>query len=133
MTLPSIIHGDLPGAVFDFEFYNGTSYHCCAMRATFTFDADGELDILEDQPPMMFGDYFDPDTSGAVFDNLMATAELLYPSDTTPYKPATDVLVVGTAQSKFHDRVIAGFFANAGRFGSDKGLVIDDGQHGRLN
>lgn len=100
MTLPSIIHGDLPGAVFDFEFYNGAIYHCCAMRATFAFDADGELDILEDQPPMMFGDYFDPDTPGAVFDNLMATAELLYPSDTTPYKPATDVLVVGTAQSK---------------------------------
>ena len=99
MPISSIIHGDLPGVVFDFEFFNGVIYHCCALKASFAFDTEGELQILEEQPPLMYGDYFDPDTANAVFENLPATAELLYPSDTTPFKPATDVIVIGKACS----------------------------------
>ena len=99
MSISSIIHGDLPGVVFDFEFFNGVIYHCCALKATFAFDSDGELQILEEQPPLVYGDYFDPNTANAVFENLPATAELIYPSDTTPFKPVTDIIVIGNARS----------------------------------
>ena len=96
----SLIYGELPGAVFPFEFYNGVVYHCCVMRATFAFDEEGRLELLEDQPSLVFGDQYDL-TIPITDENevYQTTRDLLYVSDLTPYKPATDVLVIGKAQA----------------------------------
>ena len=54
MSIESVIYGDLPGAVFEFRFYHGNPYHCCALKATFAFDAGGELELLEEQPCLLY-------------------------------------------------------------------------------
>ncbi|MFE1573451.1 DUF2169 domain-containing protein [Comamonas odontotermitis] len=96
----SLIYGDLPGAVFPFEFYNGVIYQCCVMRATFAFDEEGHLELLDDQPALAFGDQYDI-TIPITDENevYQTTRDLLYVSDLTPYKPVTDVLVIGSAQA----------------------------------
>ena len=98
--MKSLIYGGLPGAVFPFEFYNGVIYQCCVMRATFAFDEEGRLELLDDQPALVFGDQYDL-TIPITDENevYQTTRDLLYVSDLTPYKPATDILVIGKAQA----------------------------------
>ena len=96
----TLIYGALPGAVFPFEFYNGVKYYCCVMRATFSFDSGGHLELLDDQPELVFGDQYD--TTIPITDKnevYQTTRDLLYVSDLTPYKPVTDVVIVGSAQA----------------------------------
>ncbi len=98
--MQTLIYGELPGAVFPFEFYNGVVYRCCVMRATFAFDDEGHLELLDDQPDLVYGDQYD--TSIPITDEnevYQTTRDLLYVSDLTPYKPVTDVVVIGSASS----------------------------------
>jgi len=97
--MDTLIYGSLPGAVFPFEFYNGVRYHCAVMRATFAFSPDGHLELVDDQPALVFGDQYDLTTPAGEQELYQTTRDMLYPSDLTPYKPVTDVLVVGSAQA----------------------------------
>ncbi|MGB7989476.1 MAG: DUF2169 domain-containing protein [Candidatus Methylophosphatis roskildensis] len=99
MSIESVIYGDLPGAVFEFRFYHGNPYHCCALKATFAFDAGGELELLEEQPPLVFGDHYDIDIAGGNPQDPVTTGDLLYLSDLTPYKPVTDLLIIGSVSA----------------------------------
>lgn len=99
MSIESVIYGDLPGAVFEFRFFHGNPFHCCVLKATFAFDAQGELALLEEQPPLVFGDQYDLDCPGADPNDPVTTGDLIYQSDLTPYKPVTDLLVIGSASA----------------------------------
>lgn len=99
MSIESMIYGDLPGAVFEFRFYHGNPFHCCALKATFAFDARGELELLDEQPPLVFGDQYALDCPGADPQDPVTTGDLIYLSDLTPYKPVTDLLVIGSASA----------------------------------
>ena len=99
MAIEQIVHGKLPGAVFDFSFYNGAQYHCCVLKASFHIHADGELQLIDDQPGLVFGDQYDLSVPPKDEEVYMTSRDLLYASDLIPYKPVTDVLVVGSAQA----------------------------------
>lgn len=99
MPIESVIYGDLPGVVFEFRFYHGNPYHCCALKATFAFDEGGRLELLEEQPPLVYGDQYGLDCAGADPQDPVTTGDLLYLSDLTPYKPVTDLYLIGSASA----------------------------------
>lgn len=99
MSIESVIYGELPGAVFEFRFYHGNPYHCCALKSTFVFDERGELELLEEQPPLVYGDQHALDCPGADPQDPVSTGDLIYLSDLTPYKPLTDLYLIGSASA----------------------------------
>lgn len=98
MSIVSVVSGELPGAVFEFRFFHGNPYHCAVLKATFAFGDDGRLELLDDQPPLVFGDQYRLDCAGADAADPVTTGDLFYQSDLTPYKTVTDVVVIGTAR-----------------------------------
>lgn len=70
------------------RFYNGHPYDCLFVKATFRLCQDGRLRPLIQQPPFVLNDVHEGDEDSSA---------LRYPSELIPFKPATDVLVVGTA------------------------------------
>lgn len=78
-----------PGAVFEQRFYNGVPYDCMVLKATFALKPGAILKPLAEQPDLELNDLWAGEE---------LRSELLYPSDLIPYKPATDVMVVGTAR-----------------------------------
>lgn len=98
MAIESVVHGALPGAVFEFRFFHGNPYHCCVLKATFAFDGEGRLELLDEQPPLVFGDQYSLTCAGADPADPVTTGDLVYQSDLTPYKAATDVFLTGTVR-----------------------------------
>jgi len=78
----------------EFRFYNGHLYDCLFLKATFKLTHDGQLKPLVQQPGFVISDEYELPQE-ATFEHHPA---LRYPSDLTPYKPTTDVLVMGQAK-----------------------------------
>lgn len=74
---------------FEHRFYHGNRYHCLSAKVTLEWDAEGRLAPVERQPDMVLNDVWLDEEN---------RSSLLYPSDLIPFKPTTDVLVVGTAR-----------------------------------
>jgi hypothetical protein len=70
-------------------FWHGNRYHCISAKVTLAFDAQGRLSELPRQSQ------FDLEE---VWREQPMRSSLLRPGDLIPYKPTTDVLVVGTAR-----------------------------------
>jgi hypothetical protein len=70
-------------------FWHGNRYHCISAKVTLSFDEHGRLGELQRQPE------FDLDE---VWRGRPMRSSLLRPGDLIPFKPHTDVLVVGTAR-----------------------------------
>jgi hypothetical protein len=70
-------------------FWHGNRYHCISAKVTLGFDEHGRLSELLRQPA------FDLDE---VWRDRPMRSSLLRPGDLIPFKPRTDVLVVGTAR-----------------------------------
>jgi len=77
------------------RFYHGKSYHCLSLKVTLEWD-DGDccLTPLKRQPEFMLQDFWRDEAD---------RSSLLYPSDLIPFKPTTDVLIVGTARPPHGD------------------------------
>jgi hypothetical protein len=71
------------------RFYNGHPYDCLFVKATFRIGRDNRLLPLINQPKFIVNDVYEGDEE---------TTALKYPSEIIPYKPSTDVIVVGSAK-----------------------------------
>jgi hypothetical protein len=71
------------------RFYNGHPYDCLFVKATFRIGQDGLLRPLVNQPAFVVND---------VYEGSEETTALKQPSEIIPYKPSTDVIVVGSAK-----------------------------------
>lgn len=88
--MTSIVSQSLyPVQGFEQRFYHGNRYHCLSAKVTLSWDEEGRLHPLEKQPGFSLHD---------VWQDRPQFSSLIYPSDLIPYKPTTDVLIVGTAQ-----------------------------------
>lgn len=78
-----------PTQGFEHRFYHGNRYHCLSAKVTLEWDEHGRMSAPRRQPDWVLHDEWleEPDRSS-----------LLFPSELNPYKPTTDVLVVGTAR-----------------------------------
>ncbi|MDH5858726.1 DUF2169 family type VI secretion system accessory protein [Lampropedia aestuarii] len=76
------------------KFYNGHLYDCIFIKASFKLTHNGQLLPLTKQAPFIVNDVYEK-AEHAHFSDHPALA---YPSDILPYKPATDVLVIGHAK-----------------------------------
>lgn len=72
------------------RFYNGHPYDCLLVKASFRLCHDDALRPLIKQPPFVLNDVHEGDED---------TTALQYPSELIPFKPGTDVVVVGSAKS----------------------------------
>jgi hypothetical protein len=77
-----------------FAFYNGHQYDCLFLKATLKLAHDGTLKPLAQQAGFVINDEYETIKDA----NFAAFPALQYPSDLTPFKPATDVLVIGHAR-----------------------------------
>lgn len=87
--IPIINQSKFPMVGFEHRFYHGNPYWCIVLKATYEWDDAGNTRLLEEQPGMQVNDLLE------VPDNPWSS--LRYPTDLTPFKPATDVWVSGTA------------------------------------
>lgn len=78
-----------PAQGFEHRFFHGNRYHCLSSKVTLVWDAQGRLTPLARQPALQLHDHWrdEPERSS-----------LVYPSDLSPFKPTTDVLVTGTVR-----------------------------------
>jgi hypothetical protein len=80
----------LPAIGFEQVFYQGNKYYCLVVKATYRWDDEGKLSIAEDQPDLVVQDEYETEP---------LESSLRYVTDLVPFKPATDVLITGTARS----------------------------------
>jgi hypothetical protein len=73
------------------RFYNGHAYDCLFVKATFRIGHDGSLKPLINQPDFVVNDIYEGDEE---------TSALKYASELIPYKPSTDLIVIGKAKPK---------------------------------
>lgn len=78
----------LPAIGFEQIFYEGNKYHCLIVKCTYQWDDEGKLSHAETQPDLVIQDEYDAEPQ---------ESSLRYVTDLVPYKPATDVLITGTA------------------------------------
>ena len=84
------IHNETPFAVeaFPFPLSEGRSVLTIIVKGTFVIRQDGGVAVAEDPTSVAFGDeYFDERNGGSV----------KFESDIVPYKPRTDIVLVGKA------------------------------------
>ncbi|TDR34784.1 hypothetical protein DFR29_1432 [Tahibacter aquaticus] len=79
-----------PAQGFEHRFYHGNRYHCISAKVTLDWDEQGRLSSPRRQPDWVRNDEWLDEAD---------RSSLIYPSEMIPFKPATDVLVVGTALS----------------------------------
>jgi hypothetical protein len=73
------------------RFYNGHPYDCLFVKATFRIGHDGSLKPIISQPDFVINDIYEGDEE---------ISALKYASELIPYKPSTDVIVVGKAKPR---------------------------------
>ena len=71
-------------------FWHGNRYHCISAKVTLGFDERGQLSEVLRQPRLELNE---------VWRDRPMRSSLLHPGDLIPFKPTTDVLVVGTARA----------------------------------
>ena len=99
---------------FEHRFYGGVPYHCLSARLTLRWRADGRLSPLLRQPGFVLND---------VWREAPYRSPLDYAGELIPFKPTTDVLVIGTARPL--DGVAAPFWDALLRFpGVEKRLRL---------
>lgn len=74
---------------FQHHFYGGVPYHCISAKLTLRWRANGQLSPLLRQPGFVLNDVW----RGAPY-----RSPLDYAGELIPFKPTTDVLVMGTAR-----------------------------------
>lgn len=79
-----------PVQAVEHAFWHGNRYHCISAKVTLAFDAAGRLGHLLRQPPLELNE---------VWYGRPMRSSLRHPGDLIPYKPTTDILVVGTAHA----------------------------------
>lgn len=108
---------------FEHRFYGGVPYHCISAKLTLRWRANGHLTPLLRQPGFVLNDIW----RGAPY-----RSPLDYPSELIPFKPTTDVLVIGTARPR--DGVPIPAWDAALRFpGVDKRLHLCGPRHWRYS
>jgi hypothetical protein len=80
----------LPAIGFEQVFYQGNKYHCLVVKATYQWDDEGSLSLAEDQPDLVVQDEYETEP---------LESSLRYVTDLVPFKPATDVVITGTAKA----------------------------------
>lgn len=70
-------------------FWHGNRYHAISAKVTLGFDEQGRLSAVQRPPGFAFDE---------VWRDRPMRSSLLNPGDLIPFKPTTDVLVVGTAR-----------------------------------
>ncbi len=85
-----ISQSPFPVQGFEQRFYHGNRYHCISAKATFEWDDKAQLTALRHQPQMQLHDIWSGEEN---------RSSLLYPSDLAPFKPTTDVMIIGTVRS----------------------------------
>ncbi|MFC4159339.1 DUF2169 family type VI secretion system accessory protein [Chitinimonas lacunae] len=78
-------------------FYRGNRYHCLFLKATFDWVADGLMLPAAEPMPLQLNDSFVDEPETADPDFIREIAPLRYPADLTPFRPKTDVVLVGDA------------------------------------
>ena len=91
----------LPGIGFEQMFFAGNKYHCLVVKATYHWDDEGKLSLAENQPELAAQDEYELEP---------LTSSLRYVTDLVPFKPATDVLITGTARSP-NDKAVSEWVA----------------------
>ena len=91
----------LPAIGFEQMFFAGNKYHCLVVKATYHWDDDGKLSLAETQPELVAQDEYEVEP---------LTSSLRYVTDLVPFKPATDVLITGTARSP-NDKAVSQWVA----------------------
>lgn len=71
------------------RFYHGNRYHCVSAKVSLRWDAQGRLRSLPKQPSLLRND---------VWRDREDRSSLLHASELIPYKPTTDVLIVGSVR-----------------------------------
>lgn len=89
--IPIINQTKFPMVGFEHRFYHGNPYWCVVHKITYQWDDEGNTKPLDTQPDMQVNDLHEEE------DNQWSS--LRYPTDLTPFKPATDVWVTGTAHA----------------------------------
>jgi hypothetical protein len=89
--IPIINQSKFPMVGFEHRFYHGNPYWCIVLKATYEWDDAGNTRLLDEQPDMQVNDLLEDESS--------PWSSLRYPTDLTPFKPATDVWVSGTAHA----------------------------------
>lgn len=77
-----------PLEVVQRAFWHGRLYHCMSIKACFSFSECGQLGALRKAPEV---------EQNEVWRGRPMRSSLLHPGDLIPFKPNTDVLVVGAA------------------------------------
>jgi hypothetical protein len=80
----------LPAIGFEQVFYQGNKYYCLIVKSTYEWDDEGKLSLTEDQPDLVVQDEYETEPQ---------ESSLRYVTDLVPFKPATDVLITGTARA----------------------------------
>lgn len=84
-----VSQSSFPTQGFEHRFFHGNRYHCLSSKVTLAWNTEGRLEALEQQPALSLHD---------IWRDQPERSSLLYPSDLIPYKPTTDVLVLGTVR-----------------------------------
>jgi hypothetical protein len=88
--MPLVVSQSLyPVQAVERRFWHGNPYLCVSAKVSLRFDAQGRLSKLSRQPPLALDEVW--------LDRPMRSS-LLNGSDLIPYKPGTDVLVLGNAR-----------------------------------
>jgi hypothetical protein len=89
--MPIVINQSLyPVQAVERHFWHGNPYLCVSAKVTLAFDTAGRLSRLERQPPLALDEVW--------LDRPMRSS-LVHAGDHQPFKPGTDVLVVGSARA----------------------------------
>lgn len=91
MALLGYNYTQLPALVYEHRFYRGEPWDCLVMKSTFAFKPDGTIKPLATQPDLVCDD---------TWRDQPLASDLLYQNDLTPYKPGTDVVLVGHARPR---------------------------------
>ncbi|MFC4159047.1 DUF2169 family type VI secretion system accessory protein [Chitinimonas lacunae] len=78
-------------------FYRGNRYHCLFLKATFDWVADGLMLPATEPMPLHLNDLFIGENKEYAASFERELAPLLYPTDLTPFRPKTDVVLIGDA------------------------------------
>lgn len=96
------------------RFYNGHPYDCLFVKGSFRLGRDGSLRPLIEQPPFVLNDIHEADEDSSA---------LRYPSEIIPFKPATDVVFVGSAKAP-GNRPLEQWIAHVQVGGIDKSIRL---------
>lgn len=84
-----VSHSLYPVQGVEHRFYHGNRYHCVSAKVTLQWDEAGRLRTLPRQPDWIRNDVWSARENRS---SLLAASELI------PFKPTTDVLVVGSVR-----------------------------------